>query len=106
MRASFFLSERSKVFFDITIGSRPAGRVVMELFDDIVPKTAGNFKALCTGEKGTGRAGVPLHYKGLTFLSFLFFSFSRLFLFFSFFFFMSFPFFFSFSFSFSFSSFF
>ena len=64
MQRSMASLQRSKVFFDISIGNRPAGRVVMELFDDVVPKTAENFRALCTGEKGEGRAGVPLHYKG------------------------------------------
>jgi peptidyl-prolyl isomerase D len=58
---------RSRVFFDIKIGSVTAGRVVFELYDDVVPKTAENFRALCTGEKGTGKAGKPLHYKGSTF---------------------------------------
>ena len=58
---------RPRVFFDITIGGKPAGRVVMELFADIVPKTAENFRCLCTGEKGTGKAGKPLHYKGSLF---------------------------------------
>lgn len=56
-----------KVFFDITIGDKPAGRVVMELFADTVPKTAENFRALCTGEKGMGKSGKPLHYKGSSF---------------------------------------
>ncbi|PIA45332.1 hypothetical protein AQUCO_01700696v1 [Aquilegia coerulea] len=56
-----------KVFFEIAIGKVKAGRVVMELFKDVVPKTAENFRALCTGEKGIGRAGKPLHYKGSTF---------------------------------------
>ena len=57
----------SKVFFDIAIGGQPAGRIVFELFDEIVPKTVANFRALCTGEKGTGKSGKPLHYKGSTF---------------------------------------
>lgn len=48
---------RSKVFFDMSIGGNPAGRVVMELRDDVVPKTALNFKTLCTGEKGFGYKG-------------------------------------------------
>lgn len=55
---------RSRVFFDISIGQRPAGRVVLELYNDVVPKTAENFRALCTGEKGVGKSGKPLHYKG------------------------------------------
>lgn len=56
-----------KVFFDITIGSEEAGRIIFELRTDIVPKTAENFRALCTGEKGTGNSGKPLHYKGSQF---------------------------------------
>jgi len=56
-----------RTFFDITIGGRPAGRVIFELFADSVPKTAENFRALCTGEKGVGKSGKPLHYKGSKF---------------------------------------
>ncbi|KAK4385433.1 Peptidyl-prolyl cis-trans isomerase CYP19-3 [Sesamum angolense] len=56
-----------KVFFDILIGKAKAGRVVMELFSDTTPKTAENFRALCTGEKGIGSSGKPLHYKGSKF---------------------------------------
>eukprot|EP00752_Nemacystus_decipiens_P007657 g6845.t1 len=55
------------VFFDITIGGQPAGRVEMTLRSDVVPRTAENFRCLCTGEKGTGRSGKPLHFKGSTF---------------------------------------
>nr|AAC47233.1 cyclophilin Ovcyp-2 [Onchocerca volvulus] len=58
---------RPRVFFDITIGGQQSGRIVMELFNDIVPKTAENFRALCTGEKGVGKSGKPLHYKGSKF---------------------------------------
>jgi peptidylprolyl isomerase len=56
-----------KVFFDVTIGGAPAGRIVMELYADVVPNTAENFRALCTGEKGVGKMGKPLHYKGSKF---------------------------------------
>lgn len=56
-----------RVFLDISIGDEPIGRVVIELFADKVPKTAENFRALCTGEKGTGKLGKPLSYKGCSF---------------------------------------
>jgi peptidylprolyl isomerase len=56
-----------RVFFDVSIGGKRAGRVLMELFADSVPKTAENFRALCTGEKGIGKMGKPLHYKGSKF---------------------------------------
>ncbi|RXG47421.1 hypothetical protein VDGE_00095 [Verticillium dahliae] len=59
--------KRSRVFFDISIGGKSAGRVTFELYDDLVPKTAENFRALCTGEKGLGKSGKPLHYKGSIF---------------------------------------
>merc|ERR1712050_649262 len=55
------------VFFDMTLGGSPAGRIEMTLRKDVVPKTAENFRALCTGEKGTGKSGKPLHFKGSTF---------------------------------------
>ncbi|KAM9992949.1 hypothetical protein ACTFIY_010382 [Dictyostelium cf. discoideum] len=58
---------RNKVFFQIKQGNAPLGRIVFELYNDIVPKTAENFRALCTGEKGIGKSGKPLHYKGSTF---------------------------------------
>merc|ERR1712216_413790 len=55
------------VFFDMTIGGSPAGRIEMTLRADVVPKTAENFRALCTGEKGQGRSGKALHFKGIAF---------------------------------------
>ena len=55
-----------KVFFDIGIGKSNAGRIIINLFGD-TPKTSENFRALCTGEKGMGPSGKPLHYKGSQF---------------------------------------
>ena len=49
------------VYFDITIGGAPAGRITFELFADVVPKTAANFLALCTGSEGFGYAGSGFH---------------------------------------------
>lgn len=68
MASSSSTSKRSRVYFDITIGATPTGRVIFELYDDIVPKTASNFRCLCTGEKGEGKtSGKPLTYKNSTF---------------------------------------
>ncbi len=56
------------VFFDMKLRSgKSLGRIVMKLRSDVVPKTAENFRALCTGEKGRGRSGKPLHFKGSKF---------------------------------------
>ncbi|RYR34525.1 hypothetical protein Ahy_A10g049466 isoform D [Arachis hypogaea] len=59
---------RRRCFLNISIGEELEGRIVVELFNDVVPKTAENFRALCTGDKGIApNTGVPLHFKGSCF---------------------------------------
>ena len=53
------------VFFDISVGGKEVGRIKMELFANIVPRTAENFRHFCTGE--FRKDGVPQGYKGATF---------------------------------------
>ncbi|SCU92021.1 LADA_0F13718g1_1 [Lachancea dasiensis] len=59
----------SKVFLDVSIGGEARGRMVFELYNDVVPKTAENFYKLCEGKDGfcKSKADVPLSYKGSLF---------------------------------------
>ncbi|CAE8590628.1 unnamed protein product [Polarella glacialis] len=66
-RAKEPVEGRPKVFLDVELGGLAVGRIVIELFSDIVPRTAENFRQLCTGEKGLGECGKPLHYKNCSF---------------------------------------
>ena len=50
-----------RCFFDVTADGKPLGQIVIELRSDVVPKTAENFRALCTGEKGYGYKGCSFH---------------------------------------------
>ena len=57
-----------RVFLDLHIGARRAGRIVIELFADVVPRTAENFRCLCTGERGLGKNTQKLlHFKNTLF---------------------------------------
>jgi Cyclophilin type peptidyl-prolyl cis-trans isomerase/CLD len=60
-------AKNPRVFMDVSSGGQSLGRIYFELYADVVPRTAENFRALCTGEKGIGKSGKPLHYKGSTF---------------------------------------
>ncbi|GAX82144.1 hypothetical protein CEUSTIGMA_g9572.t1 [Chlamydomonas eustigma] len=61
------MADNPRVYFDIEIGGETSGRVVIELHADVCPKTCENFRSLCTGERGIGKSGKKLHYKGCTF---------------------------------------
>ena len=56
--SSLTSSKNAQVFFDMSIGGQPAGRIEMTLRADVVPKTAENFRCLCTGEKGAAAASL------------------------------------------------
>lgn len=58
------MAPRPRCFMDITVGGELQGRLLIELYNDVVPKTAENFRALCTGEMGlSSTSRLPLHYK-------------------------------------------
>jgi len=61
-------AENPVVFMDIAVGDAAPQRIEFELYKNVVPRTAENFRALCTGEKGLAKGcGKPLHYKGSIF---------------------------------------
>jgi len=61
-------SPRPKVFLDVRQGGKNLGKIILSLYNDVTPRTAENFRALCTGEKGKGKTtSKPLHFKGSTF---------------------------------------
>ncbi|KAI5120531.1 hypothetical protein M0805_004539 [Coniferiporia weirii] len=61
-------SDRAIAYFDVSYGdNKPIGRIVFSLYNDLVPKTAENFRCLCTGEKGEGNSGKLLSYQGSKF---------------------------------------
>ena len=61
------LPEHPVVYLDVAIDDRPTGRLEIELFSSLVPRTAENFRALCTGEKGKTSYGLALSYAGTLF---------------------------------------
>lgn len=64
---SFTSKVNPKVFFDVSIKGEPVGRITFELNANVTPKTAENFRQLCTGEAGMTSSGVPMTYKNSVF---------------------------------------
>jgi cyclophilin family peptidyl-prolyl cis-trans isomerase len=60
-RSSALFGANPKVFFDMAVGDKDVGRITMELRADVAPKTAENFRQLCTGEAGFGYKGSTFH---------------------------------------------
>lgn len=54
-------TDRTKCYFDVNVEDKPLGRITFQLYDDVVPKTAENFRQLCTGEKGFGYKNSIFH---------------------------------------------
>ena len=70
MRDEVDTTVTSRVFLDLSIGGAPLGRVTLGLYGNAAPRTAENFRCLCTGERGSVRrkkSDVRLHYKGTSF---------------------------------------
>jgi peptidylprolyl isomerase len=61
------LPPNPRVFLEIAIEAKIIGKLIIELYTNKVPRTAENFRMLCTGEKGVGRSGANLHYKDCKF---------------------------------------
>ncbi|KAJ1668653.1 cytochrome P450 cyp2 [Coemansia sp. RSA 1813] len=55
------MATKPQVFFDVTADGAPLGRIEMELNNEVTPKTAENFRQLCTGENGYGYKGSTFH---------------------------------------------
>lgn len=65
--STYFIILSFLLYGILAIGGEPKGKIVMELYASVAPKTVENFRCLCTGEKGTGKLGKALHYKGSIF---------------------------------------